>query len=106
MSDIQRFSSRRQRLDHAFFSARLRGAKSCLRIAGCFRSSIFELVGEAIASITKVQIVCNSKLLETGQIPQLPKVGRHRRVMRIAVLKYKRNRDAQRESALKELAVL
>ena len=29
------------------------------------------------------------KLLETGQIPQLPKVGRHRRVARIAVLKYK-----------------
>ena len=46
------------------------------------------------------------KLLETGQIPQLPKVGRHRRVRRIAVLKYKRNRDAQRESALKELAAL
>lgn len=44
------------------------------------------------------------KLLETGRIPQLPKVGRHRRVARAAVLKYKRIRDAQRESALKELA--
>ena len=44
------------------------------------------------------------KLLETGQIPQLPKVGRHRRVARIAVLKYKRTRDALRKSALKELA--
>jgi excisionase family DNA binding protein len=44
------------------------------------------------------------KLLETGQIPQLPKVGRHRRVARAAVLKHKRNRDAQRELALKELA--
>jgi len=44
------------------------------------------------------------KLLETGKIPQLPKVGRHRRVARVAVLKYKRNRDALRESALKELA--
>ena len=44
------------------------------------------------------------KLLETAQIPQLPKVGRHRRVARVAVLKYKRNRDALRESALKELA--
>ena len=44
------------------------------------------------------------KLLETGQIPQLPKVGRHRRVARVAVLKYKRTRDALRESALKELA--
>jgi len=44
------------------------------------------------------------KLLETGKIPQLPKVGRHRRVARVAVLKYKRTRDALRESALKELA--
>jgi excisionase family DNA binding protein len=44
------------------------------------------------------------KLLETGQISQLPKVGRHRRVARVAVLKYKRTRDALRESALKELA--
>ena len=46
------------------------------------------------------------KLLETGQIPQLPKVGRHRRVARVAVLKYKRTRDALRESALKKLAAL
>ncbi|MCX7176811.1 MAG: excisionase family DNA-binding protein [Proteobacteria bacterium] len=44
------------------------------------------------------------KLLDTGQIPQLPKVGRHRRVARRAVLKYQRTRDAQRESTLKELA--
>jgi excisionase family DNA binding protein len=46
------------------------------------------------------------RLLETRQIPQLPKVGRHRRVRRAAVLKYKRNRDAQRASALKQLAGL
>ena len=46
------------------------------------------------------------KLLETGQIPQLPKVGRHRRVARVAVLKYKRAQHAKRESALKELAAL
>lgn len=46
------------------------------------------------------------KLLELGQIPQLPKVGRHRRVSRAAVLEYKRARDAQRESALKDLAAL
>ena len=44
------------------------------------------------------------KLLEMGQIPQLPKVGRHRRVARTSVLKYKRIRDVQREAALKELA--
>lgn len=46
------------------------------------------------------------KLLETGQIPQLPKVGRHRRVARAAVLKYKLTRHARRESALKELTAL
>ena len=62
MTEIHRFSSRRQRLDHAFLSARLKGAKSYKRIAGYFRSSIFELVGEEIAAIPKVQIVCNSEL--------------------------------------------
>ncbi len=62
MTDIRRFSSRRQRLDHAFLSVKLRDAKSYKRIAGYFRSSIFELVGEEIAAIPKVQIVCNSEL--------------------------------------------
>jgi len=62
MSTINRFSSRRKRLDHAFLSARLKHAKSYRRIAGYFRSSIFELVGEEIASIPTVQIVCNSEL--------------------------------------------
>jgi len=62
MSGIHRFSSRRQRLDHAFLSVKLKGAKSYKRIAGYFRSSIFELVGEEIAAIPKVQIVCNSEL--------------------------------------------
>jgi hypothetical protein len=62
MADINRFSSRRQRLDHAFLSTKLRGAKSYRRIAGYFRSSIFELVGEEIGAIQEVQIVCNSEL--------------------------------------------
>ena len=59
---LNRFSSRRQRLDHAFLSAKLKDAKSYKRIAGYFRSSIFELVGEEIASIPHVRIVCNSEL--------------------------------------------
>jgi superfamily II DNA or RNA helicase len=59
---VTRFSSRRQRLDHAFLRERLRGAVSYKRIAGYFRSSIFELVGEEIAGIGRVQIVCNSEL--------------------------------------------
>jgi superfamily II DNA or RNA helicase len=62
MTEIKRFSSRRQRLDHAFLSTKLQGARSYKRIAGYFRSSIFELVGEEIAAIPKVQIVCNSEI--------------------------------------------
>src|SRR5262249_14879391 len=62
MPEIHRFSSRRHRLDHSFLAHRLRGAKSYKRIAGYFRSSIFELVGEEIADIPRVQIVCNSEL--------------------------------------------
>lgn len=46
------------------------------------------------------------KLLETGQIPQLPKAGRHRRVARSAVLKYKRKQDTQRALALQALAAI
>jgi superfamily II DNA or RNA helicase len=62
MNPINRFSSRRQRLDHAFLRDRLKTAKSYKRIAGYFRSSIFELVGEEIATIPSVQIICNSEL--------------------------------------------
>src|SRR5580658_10307715 len=62
MAEINRFSSRRKRLDHAFLADRLRTARSYKRIAGYFRSSIFELVGEEIANIPDVRIVCNSEL--------------------------------------------
>ena len=62
MNIINRFSSRHQRLDHAFLRDRLKNAKSYKRIAGYFRSSIFELVGEEIANIPTVQIICNSEL--------------------------------------------
>ena len=60
--NLKRFSSRRHRLDHAFLAKRLKGALSYKRIAGYFRSSIFELVGEEIATIPDVRIVCNSEL--------------------------------------------
>jgi hypothetical protein len=62
MAEIHRFSSRRQRLDHSFLANRLKDAKSYKRIARYLRSSIFELVGEEIADIPHVQIVCNSEL--------------------------------------------
>lgn len=56
-------SSRRNRLDHAVLNQRLEGAVSYDRIAGYFRSSLFEVAGEAIAKVTgPVRIICNSDL--------------------------------------------
>ena len=59
---IRRFSSLRERLDHSFLASKLANATSYKRIAGYFRSSILELVGEEIAGIGTVRIVCNSEL--------------------------------------------
>ena len=61
-SPIRRFSSRLGRLSHVFLKDRLQGAKEYRRIAGYFRSSIFELVGEEISSVDHIGIVCNSDL--------------------------------------------
>lgn len=60
---IQRHSSRRSRLDQSVLTQRLTGAVSYDRIAGYFRSSLFEVAGEALASVTgPVRIICNSDL--------------------------------------------
>ncbi|EXI78523.1 MAG: ATP-dependent helicase HepA [Candidatus Accumulibacter appositus] len=60
---LQRHSSRRKRLDHTVLAQRLDGAVSYDRIAGYFRSSLFEVAGEAIAKVTgPVRIICNSDL--------------------------------------------
>ena len=60
---IQRHSSRRSRLDQSVLTQRLAGAVSYDRIAGYFRSSLFEVAGEALASVTgPVRIICNSDL--------------------------------------------
>lgn len=59
---LARFSSRHGRLSQAYLADRLKGAKSYDRIAGYFRSSIFELVGEEIESIGTVRIVANADL--------------------------------------------
>ena len=60
---IQRHSSRRTRLDQSVLSQRLTGAASYDRIAGFFCSSLFEVAGEAINSVTgPVRIICNSDL--------------------------------------------
>ncbi|OGA48887.1 MAG: DEAD/DEAH box helicase [Betaproteobacteria bacterium RIFCSPLOWO2_12_FULL_62_58] len=92
MSAIRRFSSRRQRLDRAFLAEKLTGAKSYKRIAGYFRSSIFELVGEEIAAIPKVQIVCNSELDAADVV-----VSRH---VRETALKERWNEPAAEVEAL------
>ena len=60
---LQRHSSRRNRLDHAVLTQRLEGAVSYDRIAGYFRSSLFEVAGEALSKVTgPVRIICNSDL--------------------------------------------
>lgn len=60
---LTRHSSRRSRLDKSVLTQRLNGAVSYDRIAGYFRSSLFEVAGEALASVTgPVRIVCNSDL--------------------------------------------
>jgi hypothetical protein len=60
---IQRHSSRRSRLDHTVLAQRLDGAVSYDRIAGYFRSSLFEVAGEALAKVAgPVRIICNSDL--------------------------------------------
>ena len=60
---IQRHSSRRSRLDRTVLNQRLDGAVSYDRIAGYFRSSLFEVAGEAISKVQgPVRIICNSDL--------------------------------------------
>jgi superfamily II DNA or RNA helicase len=60
---INRFSSRRQQLDRTFLCDRLQNAQSYDRIAGYFSSSMLEVAGEAINSMTgMVRVICNSDL--------------------------------------------
>ena len=60
---IQRHSSRLDRLDQSVLAQRLNGAVGYDRIAGYFRSSLFEVAGEALASVDgPIRIICNSDL--------------------------------------------
>lgn len=58
---IERFSSRREALGPVL-SERLNGATRYLRIAGYFRSSLLEVVGEALESVGEIRVVCNGDL--------------------------------------------
>lgn len=60
---INRYSSRRESISDSLLNKKLKNAKSYDRIAGYFRSSIFEVAGEELDSIEgKVRVVCNSEL--------------------------------------------
>lgn len=60
---INRFSSRVKRLDRVFLNEKLKNAKSYDRIAGFFSSSILEIAGEEIESISgTVRLICNACL--------------------------------------------
>ncbi len=60
---ITRHSSRRAPLHTSVFRARLEGACAYDRIAGYFRSSLFEVAGEQLEAVKgPVRIVCNSDI--------------------------------------------
>jgi superfamily II DNA or RNA helicase len=60
---LRRFSSRLERLSKGFLDTRLEGAVAYDRIAGYFRSSVFEIAGEPFERIEgPIRIVCNSGL--------------------------------------------
>lgn len=58
---IERFSSRREALG-TVLGDRLKGATRYLRIAGYFRSSLLEVVGEALESVDEIRVICNGDL--------------------------------------------
>lgn len=60
---INRYSSRRKKLDEAFLNQKLKGALAYDRIAGYFSSSILEIAGEAIEQMSgTVRLICNSEM--------------------------------------------
>ncbi|MBI4028159.1 MAG: DEAD/DEAH box helicase family protein [Verrucomicrobia bacterium] len=73
---INRYSSRRQVDYQSFLAQRLKGARRYDRIAGYFSSSILEVAGEALDSLSgNVRVVCNSDLdvrdVETAKAAQI-----------------------------------
>jgi superfamily II DNA or RNA helicase len=60
---ITRHSSRKNPLDSSFLNQKLQNAQAYDRIAGYFRSSIFEVAGEALSSVSGcIRVICNSDL--------------------------------------------
>ena len=65
---LQRYSSRTADLHGDFLAEALKGARRDLRIAGYFRSSVFEVAGEALEAVPEVKILCNSDLDAADQM--------------------------------------
>ena len=59
---LQRYRSRTADLHGDFLAEALKGARRYLRIAGYFRSSVFEVAGEALEAVPEVKILCNYDL--------------------------------------------
>lgn len=60
---INHFPSRRQPLSTSFIKEKLKGAVSYDRIAGFFRSSLLEVAGDQLKTMTgKIRLVCNSDI--------------------------------------------
>ncbi|PYG84911.1 SNF2 domain-containing protein [Ruminiclostridium sufflavum DSM 19573] len=60
---INRYSSRRESLTDSLLKKKLIDAQSYDRIAGYFRSSIFEVAGEELENISgQIRVICNSDL--------------------------------------------
>ena len=60
---LKRHSSRRSSIARDVLIDRLTGAVSYDRIAGYFRSSLFEVAGEALVGVSgKIRIICNSDI--------------------------------------------
>ncbi|MCF7997124.1 MAG: helicase SNF2, partial [Chromatiaceae bacterium] len=74
---VNRFSSRRQRLGESFLAERLRGAQSDDRIAGFFSSSILEVAGEELQSVSgTVRLICNS-VIDARDLEIAKKAAQH-----------------------------
>ncbi|WP_273070518.1 phospholipase D-like domain-containing anti-phage protein [Marinobacter sp.] len=79
-SGITRLSSRTHALDESFLTKYLEGATRYRRIAGYFTSSMFEVAGEAIMNIPRVEIVCNADVqpedLRVAKVAQAKLMGK------------------------------
>jgi len=75
---VQRFSSRRAPL-HEMLSERLKRATKYDRIAGYFRSSLLDVVGEELSGVDEIRVVCNGELdpadIATAKVAKAAKEG-------------------------------